>query len=96
MIIGGKHYSWQDIMVPVKHTAPAKRQLRNKSEKENFVWVAYDSSRARLPVAIAPSAKELARIMGVSRVTVESDWSHFRHGDRPSAKYAKVYIGEEE
>lgn len=59
----------------------------------DFVWVAYDDSKARLPVAMSPSVTELAAIMGVSRSTIESMWSKYRHGKLDTAKYAKVYIG---
>lgn len=67
--------------------------LSNNTTTADFVWVAYDSSRARLPVAIAATADDLAEIMGVTRNAVESTWCSYRRGRLKTTKYAKVYIG---
>ena len=92
MIIYGKHFTLADCMVPAR----PGRVPKKKPAPREFVWIAYDNSRARLPITLASSAEEMARIMGVAVGTVEGNWSHFRHGDIKSARYAKVYIGDEE
>lgn len=92
MIIYGKHFTLADCMVSSRPGGCSK----NKPDSQVFVWVAYDNSSAGIPIALASSSEEMARIMGVTVGTVEGNWSHFRHGDIKSARYAKVYIGDEE
>lgn len=84
MIINGKYVPFESCI------------RSNNTNTGEYIWVAYDDSRARLPVAIAPTADELARITGRTRSCVESAWCHYRLGHSKNTKYAKVYIGEEE
>lgn len=95
MIINGKHITLADCMVKARIPDPKPKKANNTNTAE-YIWVAYDDSRARLPVAIAPSAQSLAKIMGVSQNTVYSVWSRFLRGVLSTAKYAKVYIGDNE
>ena len=95
MIINGKEISLADCMVKARIPDP-KPKNTNNTKTDEYIWVGYDDSRARLPVAIAPSAQALAEIMGVSGNTVYSVWSRFLSGDLSTAKYAKVYIGDNE
>ena len=88
MVINGNFMKWQDCIVPYRIAGA------NNAQTNEFVWVGYDNSDARLPVAIAPTASALAEVMGVKKATVESMWSKFRHGQVSTAKYAKVYIGD--
>jgi hypothetical protein len=92
MVIGGKIASLADCMVAARIPDPKP----DKPKADEHIWVAYDDSRARLPVAIAPTAQALAEIMGVSVKTVYSTWSKYQSGELKTAKYAKVDIGDNE
>lgn len=59
----------------------------------DYVWVAYDSSEARLPIAIAPSAAELGKLIGKKPTTIQSNWINYRKGKLKTPKYAAVYVG---
>lgn len=37
------------------------------SREPEYVWVAYGKDRARLPIAVADTAAELARLVGTTR-----------------------------
>lgn len=84
MIINGKKIEFADICES------------NTPNTAKYVWVAYDKSKARLPVAFAPTAEILAEMMGVSKKTVTSNWYNYLAGRQNSAKYAKVYIDKED
>lgn len=84
MTINGKKVDFSDCLVD------------SGARYEDFVWIAYDDSRARLPVAIASSAKKLAEMIGVAEGTVVSTWSKYIHGVLSTAKYARVYTGDVE
>ena len=63
------------------------------------VWVAYDKSKLRLPIASADTSKELARIVGVSVSTVRSEAARFLQGGctkEKGARFAKIEIEEDE
>lgn len=79
MVINGKIVTWKDCIT--------------KRNPGDYVWVAYDNSKARLPVAIAESGAELARIMGVSASAVHSTASKLSHGVLAEPRFARVYIG---
>ena len=95
MIIAGKEMTLADLMVSVKHPPVPKPPVRKRPPASDFVWIAYGNTEARLPVAIAYSAWELAFIMGVSLSSVESSASKFLNGKIHNPKYAKVYIGDD-
>ena len=82
MIINGKKIEFADVCVS------------NTPDTSKHIWVAYDKSKARLPVAFAPTAESLAEMMGVSKKTVTGNWHNYRAGRLKTAKYAKVYIGD--
>ena len=63
-------------------------------DKREYVWVAYSKNYPFLPIAIASSAAELAKIVGVSTNAVESLWSKFVHGKVSRTRYARVLIEE--
>lgn len=56
-----------------------------------MVWMEVDTKRNELPLRVADSAEELARICGVATVSVESSASRVRHGGK--GRYVKVWIG---
>lgn len=63
-------------------------------DRLEYVWVAYSKDYPYLPVAIASSAAELAKNLGISKNAVESHWSKFVHGKFNRARYARVLIEE--
>ena len=62
------------------------------SEVPTYVWVAYGKDRARLPIAVADTAGELARIVGVKRNNIESQASKYRCGVLKWSQYQRVKI----
>ena len=71
---------WQDCIVPVSDARP-------------YVWVAYQSEKPHLPIAVADTANELAQVLGVRKNTIESIASKHRHGKIKRPRFAKVYTG---
>lgn len=59
----------------------------------SFVWVAYSSSWPYLPIAVADSARELARLCETGTNNIESLWSKYRTGRAKTSRYQKVYVG---
>ena len=57
---------------------------------EDFVYMKVTKDKYRLPVAIADSAEELARICNVSKGCIHSSVSHARKGENRS--YIKVEL----
>lgn len=57
------------------------------------VWVALSNDKYRLPVAVADSAVELARMVGVTAETIRSSVYHARVNNRNS-RFVKVDIGD--
>ena len=84
MTINGKTMTLADVMIPTS---------KPDESSDDYVWIAYDNSRARLPIAIAPSALQLAKIVGHSYKSIYSYWSKYRRGLVKTTKYAKVYVG---
>ena len=63
--------------------------------QESFIWVAYSKAPSYLPIAVADSAEELGRMLGVSENCIRSTWSHFRHGRMKSSRFYQVSVGKE-
>lgn len=63
-------------------------------DRREYVWIAYSKDYPYLPVAIASSAAELAKILGINKNAVESHWSKFVHRKLNRARYARVLIEE--
>lgn len=95
MVIGGKTIYLADCMVKARVPDPKPKNHGNKKIGE-YVWVAYDKSRARLPVAIAFTIAELAKITGVSAKTLMTRWYNYKNGRSKTTRCAKVYIGDDE
>lgn len=64
------------------------------SREPEYVWVAYGKDRARLPIAVADTAAELAALVGTTRNNVESLASKYRCGRIPWSRYQRVRIAE--
>lgn len=62
--------------------------------QREYVWVAYSKDYPYLPVAVASTSEELAKIMSVSKNDVESRWGHFKQGKLKTTRYARVLIEE--
>ena len=60
------------------------------------VWIKYDDSPERLPVCIADTAFELARLTGESLGTIYSYAYKMKHGEVINGKIACVEIDEGE
>ena len=61
-----------------------------------LVYVAYDPRPPHLPVAVADSPSELARLIGASRNTVSSMICRFQKGELTRSRYIAVEIEENE
>lgn len=95
MVINGKVHSLADCMV--KARIPDKKRKNPASAKTGeYIWVAYDKSSARLPVAIAFSIAELSKITGVSAKKLMTRWYNYKFGKTKTTRCAKVYIGGDE
>lgn len=44
--------------------------------KKDYVWMKITRDRLRLPVAVADTAEELAKICGTTADVIYSSWSH--------------------
>ena len=63
-------------------------------EIPKMIWMEVDLRNKELPVKIADSAEELARLCGVKSSTVRTAATKGRYG-RSRQKYLKVWIGED-
>lgn len=60
------------------------------------IWMKVTLDEYELPLAVASSAAELARICGVTKNAVCSSWNHYRAGRKRRSSYICVELGEEE
>lgn len=95
MVIGGKIVPLADCMVKARIPDPKQKNHGNEKIGE-YVWVAYDQSRARLPVAIAFTIAELSEKTGVSVKKLLTRWYNYKFGKTKTTRCAKVYIGDDE
>lgn len=59
------------------------------------IYIAYEKGRQRLPIAVANSPAELARLTQRERSTIESVISKWRHGKIKNPQYACVEVDDE-
>ena len=59
------------------------------------VYIHVTRDKYELPLAIADSPSELARIIGVNRKTINSTLTLFRQGKYKSPQYQEVEIDED-
>jgi len=59
------------------------------------LWLMVSNDRYELPLAVAGSAAELARIVGVNKGFIASHASKVRNGTQKKARFIKVEIDEE-
>ena len=60
------------------------------------LWVVYDNSPARLPVAVFESAAEAAEFTGSPISTVQSIASRAKKGDKYAWRFASIKVKEDE
>ena len=60
------------------------------------LWILYDDSPARLPLWVADSAVELAKLTGRSEATVRSVASRVKTGEFSNGRFASVEVEEGE
>ena len=60
------------------------------------VWMEVTRDKYELPIYIADSSSELARITGAKRTVIDSIASKYKHGVIKRARYHRVEIPEEE
>ena len=65
-----------------------------KKLKEQYVWMKVTNDKYELPVLVADSAPELAKMLGCSPNNIYSSLSHAKHR-RQNTTYRKVVINEE-
>lgn len=63
-----------------------------------YVWVAYQKKKPHLPIAVADTARELAKILGGPYSSIESYVCKYRRGmiNTEHPLYMRVYIDEED
>ena len=66
----------------------------SKKPKEQYVWMKVTNDKYELPVLVADSAPELAKMLGCRPNNIYSSLSHAKHG-RQNTTYRKVLINEE-
>lgn len=66
----------------------------SKKPKEQYVWMKVTNDKYELPVLVADSAPELAKMLGCSPNNIYSSLSHAKHR-RQNTTYRKVVINEE-
>ena len=62
--------------------------------RKKYIWMCVTQDRYELPVAIADSASQLARLMRVSENSVSSAVSHYEAGRYSKSKYIRVEVEE--
>ena len=65
-----------------------------KKLKEQYVWMKVTNDKYELPVLVADSAPELAKMLGCSPNNIYSSLSHAKHR-RQNSPYRKVVINDD-
>ena len=56
------------------------------------IWIAYDDSPERLPIAVADNPRELAKLIGGKSATISSKACDFHRGRTKDSKYVYVEV----
>lgn len=59
---------------------------------KHYIWVAYSKTPPFLPIAVADTVKEIARLTGTTQSGVWSAWRHYSTGEYQSSRFHKVRI----
>lgn len=65
----------------------------------DYVWMAVSRDGLELPIAVADTTRELARMVGVHEETIRTEVSRFKSGKSLKKKHQhffKVYLEEED
>lgn len=60
------------------------------------IYIEVTRDKYELPLRIADSVQELARLSGTSENNIYSQISHYEHGAQKSARFYKIEVGEDE
>ncbi len=63
---------------------------------KRVIWMKVTNDEYELPVAVADSIGELAKILGTTNNSISSSMSHYRKGVTKKTLYKKVIIEEGE
>lgn len=70
--------------------------FRHSGKGENMVlWMMVSSDELELPIAVADTATELARMVGVNYNTIYSTISHTKTGQIKKTRYIRVEVDDE-
>ena len=59
------------------------------------IWMKVTKDKYELPIAVADSPMELARILGISSNTINSSISHVKTGKIKTSVFKKVEVDDE-
>lgn len=62
---------------------------------KNVIWMMVTSDELELPIAVANSAPELGRIVGVSPKTISAVVNKYDKGKKKTCRYRRVVIDDE-
>lgn len=63
--------------------------------KQQYIWMKVTRDKYELPVAVADTAVELARIVGTTKNAVVSSVSHLEHGRKRYCSYVRIRLEDE-
>ena len=63
--------------------------------KQQYIWMKVTRDKYELPVAVANTASELARIVGTTKNAVVSSVSHLEHGHKKYSSYVRIRLEDE-
>lgn len=58
----------------------------------NVVWVAYSKEPPFLPIAIADTSTQLAKLVGVTAGCITGTWKNYLAGRYENSRYHKIEI----
>lgn len=65
-------------------------------KQPEVIWMEVTSDKYELPVAVADSAEELAKMSGVKRTSIIEQLCRYRHGLYKQCKYRKIELTEDD
>ena len=65
-------------------------------DKVKGIWLKVTLDEYQLPLAVADSAAEMAKMCGTSKNSIVSNWNHYKHGRIKNTSYIYVKVDEDE
>ena len=62
--------------------------------KKDCVWLMISDDKYELPLAVADTAVDLARMVGTTANAIRSSFDHYKHGATKSSRFRKVEIDD--